>query len=94
MKIQSIALKLAHQIKSYFNSWKETVTVAWHIVKLFFGRITTLKFAKVSTGEVRVSKDPKISLKSLKNGCIKFTELNEVGVMQYRSFRVETLILD
>jgi hypothetical protein len=94
MKIQSKVFKIAHQIKSYFATWSETLRAAWHIVKLFLGRITSLKFAKISTGEVRVSNAPNISLNSLKNGCIKFTEINEDGAIQYRSFRVETLILN
>lgn len=91
--MKSKVFKIAHQIKSFFSSFSEALKAAWKIGKLFFGISVNITFAK-DTGEVREAKAVAVaSLGTIEKGYIRFVEMLETGNTQWRSFRIERLIV-
>lgn len=83
--------KIAHQIKEFFDNWSNALRAAWKIVKLFFGKITTLNFVKES-GELRKATALAVaSLQTLPYGFFRFVEQIEGGT-QWRSCRLERMV--
>jgi len=91
--INSRAFKLAHQIKSTFKNFSQALRAAWMIVKLQAGVRTPIQFAK-DTGEVREAVAIACgSLSTIEKGFLKFVEWVNDEKTQWRSFRIERLIL-
>ena len=92
--LKSQAFKIAHEIKSQFATWSAALKAAWQIAKLKFGIETKIEFAKAD-GELRTAIALNVgSLTSLKEGFVRFLELRTDGITQWRSFRLERLILN
>lgn len=90
--IAAKALKFAHQIKGFFSSWSDAVTMGWKIAKLFLGYPVKITFAK-SCGEVRESVAIAMgSVQTFKKGFVRFLE-QKGETTQWRSFRFERVIL-
>lgn len=92
--LNSKALKIAHKIKAQFDNWSDALKAAWRIIKIQAGRPTHITFVK-SSGEVRTAKAIALgSIETISRGFVKFVEALEGGSAQWRSFRLERLILD
>lgn len=94
--MKSQAFKIAHQVKTFFDSWSKALRAGWLIAKLFFGRTVDFVFNKVDkkTGEVTERPATGIaigSIKTIKDGYVRFLEQVESRT-QWRSFRIENLI--
>lgn len=93
-ELHKTVFQIAHIIKSVFQSFSEALKAAWKIAKMNFGRTVTIKFVK-SNGEVRTATAKGTgNLETIKKGFVRFIELLSDGSTQYRSFRIEKLILD
>lgn len=92
--IYSRAFQIAHQVKSFFNSFSEALKVGWMLAKLFLGRAVTFSFAKKNTAEVRTANAIALgSLETIKKGYFRFVETIESGT-QWRSAKIERLIFN
>lgn len=89
--IRSKALKISHQIKSWFSNWGEAQKAGWILAKLQNGISVNFEFAK-SEGEVRKAKAIAIGgLGTIAKGFVRFLEMVE-DKTQWRSFRLERLV--
>lgn len=93
--MKSNALKIAHQLRRFFSNWSQAVKAGWILAKLNLGYSQEIKFAKKETGELREAKAIAVSSLSstVQKGFVRFLEQVE-GRTQWRSFRVENLILN
>lgn len=92
--LRSKVMTIAHQIKGQFKSWSKALKAAWKIAKMYFGQRIIIEFAK-SSGEVRTAEVLAIgSLSTIKKGFVRFVEETAHGTTQWRSFRIEKLILN
>lgn len=93
-QLHKTVFQVAHIIKSAFETFGEALKAAWKIAKMNFGRTVTVKFVK-SNGEIRTATAKGTgNLETIKKGFVRFIELLNDGSTQYRSFRIEKLILD
>lgn len=92
--MKSKVFTLAHAIKSNFQSFSDALKAAWKIIKLTLSRQTEIKFAKKS-GEIRKALALKIiNLEdTIDRGFARFIEINSDGEEQFRSFKIERLIV-
>lgn len=90
--MKSQVFKIAHQIKSFCSNWSDALRKAWFIVKTQINE-ACFEFAK-KDGEVRqaTGKTFKAS-ETAKKGYVRFIERLQDGSTQFRSFRIERLIL-
>lgn len=87
------AMRLAHQIKDLFSSFSQALKAAWQIAKLAAGFSINITFAK-DTGEVRNAHAIACGgLSTIEKGFVRFVEQLEEGRTQWRSFRIERLIV-
>ena len=93
MKIsKSQVFTIAHQIRKYFSNFSQALKAAWRIVKIYAGRPTLIQFAK-SSSELRKAKAIAAgSLKTITKGYVRFVELVENGLTQWRSFKIANLV--
>ena len=91
--IHSKAFKLANQVKEYFTSWSDALRCGWALAKLALGRAIELTFVK-SSGEVRTARALNVgSLSTIEKGFVRFVEQLNNGNTQWRSFKLERLVL-
>ena len=89
--INSVALSIAHSIKSNFITFSQALKAAWKIAKIFCGWPTAIRFVK-DGGEVREAMAIACSsLKTLDQGFLRFVEALPNGRTQWRSFRIDRL---
>lgn len=92
--LKSKVFTIAHQIKAQFKNFSQALKAAWKIAKMHFGKNVTIEFAK-NSGEVRTASVLAIgSLETLKKGFVRFVEMKADNTNQWRSFRLERLILN
>lgn len=88
------AFQLAHLFKSLFSTFSDALKAAWKIAKLTFGRSQEITFAKKSTGEIRKANALAIGgLSTIKDGYIRFVEKVSEEQTQWRSFRIDHMIV-
>lgn len=91
--MKSQVMTLAHQIKASFDNFSQALKAAWRIIKLKMGIRTKITFVK-KTGEIREAVAIALgSLSTIEKGYVKFVELLEGGNSQWRSFRIQTLLV-
>lgn len=91
--MQKRVMSMAHKIKGRFQTFSESLKAAWIIVKLSLGYYVNLTFAK-DTGEIRKAQGIAMgSLSTIEKGFVRFLELLDEDRTQWRSFRIERLIL-
>ena len=84
---------IAHKIRTYIADWGNAQRAAWVIAKLNINIEQVIKFAKAE-GEERKASAIYATIDTIEKGYVKFVELLESGVEQWRSFRVERLIFE
>lgn len=87
MKISIQAMKIAHGIKSQFTSFRAALIAAWKIIKS-----KTVTFVK-DGGEVRTAVIESFTTIELQKGYARFMEILADGSKQFRSLRLDRLIL-
>ena len=87
-------MQLAHLIKFYFPTFKLALRAAWQIIKIASGRVQQITFVKQSTGEIREATVLAVStLSTVKDGYLRFVEKVNDSQTQWRSFRIENMIV-
>lgn len=92
-KIRSKVLSIAHQIKANFETWGQAQKAAWMIVKLNLSIEQEIAFV-TKEGVIREAKAlfaP--NLETIEKGFVRFIEWVSEGVEQWRSFRIERLLV-
>ena len=88
------AFQLAHIFKYYFSTFSDALKAAWKIAKLAAGRTQQRSFVKKSTGEVREAQALALGgLSTIKDGFIRFVEKVSENQTQWRSFRIDHMIV-
>ena len=91
--MKSKVFKLAHLIKGLFQSFSQALKAAWKITKLSLGKKQRIVFAKEG-GEVRTADAIACaSLSTVEKGFVRFLEQITPDQTQWRSFRIERMIL-
>jgi hypothetical protein len=89
--MKSQALKVAHKIKGFFDTWSDALKAAWRIAKLFLGYPVELKFVK-ETGEIREARAIALgAIGTISKGYFRFVE--QVGQhTAWKSCRIERML--
>ena len=94
-KIQAKVFKTAwHILKGGFAfNFSQALKKAWVIIKISLGKAVNITFAKDETGELRDANAVLTGgLDTVSNGFVRFVEMVE-GKAQWRSFRIENLLV-
>lgn len=89
--LHSIAVSTAHKIKRYIKDWGKAQKAAWLIVRLNINIEQVISFAKKETGEERKANAIYANLDTIEKGYVRFVEILETGLEQWRSFRIANL---
>lgn len=88
MKKAFQAMKIAHGIKKLFTSFVDALKFAWNIIKT-----GVIVFAKLETGEIRTAKIQSFTTIEFKKGYAKFIEILSDGSTQFRSLRLDRVVV-
>ena len=91
--LSSRAMTIAHQIKKNFANFSTALRAAWQIAKISAGQRTNITFAK-DGGELREAIAINCgSLQTIEKGFVRFVEWISEDKTQWRSFKIERLIV-